>query len=180
MPRPGRYAYLGIAWLAPPIDHADTAAVDLLVAILGHSRTSRLTQTLRDRLGLVTSVGSAYAALEGAGTVTVTAQLEPGNAERAEAEILREVVRLQDDGVDEAERRRAITAAEARHEFSMETAEGRAFALGRAETVWRLEEELAYLDRLRAVSLEQIRLAARRYLDPTRYARLTFVSASRP
>jgi predicted Zn-dependent peptidase len=82
--------------------------------------------------------------------------------------------------VDDAERSRAITAAETRHEFSMETAEGRAFALGRAETIWRLEEELVYLDRLRAVSLEQIRLAARRYLDPTRYARLTFVPASRP
>src|SRR5215471_6772648 len=42
MARPGRYAYLGLAWLGPGIDHADTPAVDLLVAILGQSRSSRL------------------------------------------------------------------------------------------------------------------------------------------
>jgi len=180
MARPGRYAYLGLAWLAPSIDHADTAAVDLLVAILGHSRSSRLSDTLRDRLGLVTSISSSYSALQAAGTITVIAQLEADNLARTEAAILGEIARLRDGGVSEAERRRAVTAAEARHELSMETAEGRAFALGRAETVWRIEEELAYLDRLRAVSVEQIRLAAGRYLDPERYARLTFAPPSRP
>jgi zinc protease len=178
MSRPGRQAYLGFAWLAPKIDHADTPAVDLLVRVLGHGRGSRLTRTVRDRLGLVSSIGSGYFALEGAGTVTVTAQLEPGNVGRAEAEILGEVARLREEGVSESERRRAITAAEARHEFAMETAEGRAFALGRAETVWRIEDELGYVDRLRAVSLEQIRAAARRYLDPERYTRLAFVPAA--
>lgn len=180
MPRPGRQAYLGLAWLAPKIDHADTPAVDLLVSVLGHSRTSRLTQTVRDRLGLVSSISSGYAALEGAGTVTVIAQLEPGNVGRAEGEILREIARLRDEGASEAERRRAITAAEARHEFSMETAEGRAFALGRAETVWSIEDELGYVDRLRSVSLEQIRAVARRYLDLERYTRLAFVPSGRP
>jgi zinc protease len=180
MPRPGRQVYLGLAWLAPKIDHADTPAVDLLVSVLGHGRTSRLTQAVRDRLGLVSSIVSGYFAFEGAGTVTVTAQLEPGNAGRVEAEILREVARLREEGASEAERRRAITVAEARHESSMETAEGRAFALGRAETVWRIEDELGYVDRLRAVSLEQIRAVARRYLDLERYTRLALVPAARP
>jgi predicted Zn-dependent peptidase len=180
MSRPGHQAYLGLAWLAPKIDHVDTPAVDLLAAILGHGRTARLTQSLREQLGLVTSVSSGYAALEAAGVVTVTAQLEPANLERAEAEILREIARLRDEGPSEVELRRAITTAEARHEFARETAEGRAFALGRAETIWRIEEELAYVDRLHAVSLEQLRVVARRYLEPDRYARLTFVPTIRP
>ena len=60
-----------------------------------------------------------------------------------------------------------------------ETAEGRAYTFGRAETVWRLEEELAYVDRLRSVTRDQIRAAARRYLDPERYTRLAFVPPSR-
>ena len=180
MSRPGRQAYLGLAWLAPKIDHADTPAVDLLAAILGHGRTARLTQSLREQLGLVTSITSGYAALEAAGVVTVTAQLEPANLARAEAEILREIARLRDEGPGEAELRRAITAAEARQEFSMETAEGRASALGRAETVWRIEEELAYVDRLRAVRLEELRVVARRYLDPDRYSCITFVPTARP
>jgi len=75
--------------------------------------------------------------------------------------------------------RRAVTRAEAEHAFSSETAEGRARRLGQAETVWRLTEELAYLDRLRSVTLDQVRLAARRYLDPERYGRLAFVPQTR-
>jgi predicted Zn-dependent peptidase len=41
--------------------------------------------------------------------------------------------------------------------------------------VWRLEDELAYVDRLRSVTAEQMRAAARRYLDPQRYARVALV-----
>jgi zinc protease len=175
--RPGTQAYLGMGWHAPRIDHADVAAVDLLVTILGQTRTSRLPRTLRDELGLVTSVGTNYSAMEAAGAVSVTAQMDRGNLERVEAEILRQIARIREEGVTEAERRRAITAAEAQHEFANETAEGRAQALGRAETVWRLEDELAYLDRVRTVTREQIQTAAQRYLDPARYVRVTFLPA---
>jgi len=175
--RPGTQAYLALGWHAPRIDHADLAAVDLLVTILGQTRTSRLTRTLRDDLKLVNTISSSYSALEAGGSVSVTAQMDPGNLDRVETEIRRQVGRLRDEGVTEAERRRAITAAEAEHEFAKETAEGRAQALGRAETVWRLEDELAYIDRVRTVTRAQIQAAAQKYLDPERYVRLTFVPA---
>src|SRR2546426_4546217 len=177
--RPGALAYLGVGWLGPKLNHADTPAVDLLVSILGQSRSSRLPQSLRERLALVNSVGSDYTALETGGVITVTAQLERENLARAEAEILNEVQRMREHGVTDAELRRAITRAEAEHEFRSETAEGRARLLGYAETVWRLEDELAYIDRLRSVTAEQVRLAARRYLDPQRYRRLAFVPPAR-
>jgi zinc protease len=179
VPRPGALAYLGLGWLGPKLDHADTPAVDLLVSILGQSRSSRLPQSLRERLALVNSVGSDYAAMEAAGVITVTAQLEPSNLARAEAEILKEVQRVREQGVTDAELRRAITLAEADHAFRSETAEGRARLFGRAETVWRLTEELAYIDRVRTVTAEQVRLMARRYLDPERYGRLAFVPPPR-
>jgi zinc protease len=175
--RPGSQAYLGMAWHAPRIDHPDVAAVDLLVTILGQTRTSRLTHALRDKLGLVSTIASGYSALEAAGVVTITARTD-ADLGRLEAEILSEVQRLRDDGVTEAERRRAVTVAESHHEFSTETAEGRARALGRAETVWRLEDELAYLDRIRTVSAGQIQVVARKYLDPERYVRVRFVPRS--
>jgi zinc protease len=176
--RPVSHAYLALGWLAPRIDHADTPAVDLVVSILGLRRGSRLTQALRERLGVVNTISSVYSALEGAGLVSVTAQLESRNLERAEAAVLSEIERLRTEGVTETERRRAVTAAEARRAFLTETAEGRAWTLGQAETIWRIEDELAYLDRLRSVTPEQLRAAARRYLDPDRYARVVFVPAS--
>lgn len=177
--RPGALAYLGMGWQGPKRDHADTPAVDLLVSILGQSRSSRLPQSLRERLALVNSVGSDYAALEAGGMITVTAQLESENLPRAEAEILSEIRRMRDQDVTAEELRRAITRAEAEHAFQSETAEGRARRWGDAETVWRLTEELAYIDRLRSVTPDQIRLAARRYLDLERYGRLAFVPPSR-
>jgi len=81
---------------------------------------------------------------------------------------------VREEGVTEAERQRAITAAEAQHAFSIETAEGRAYAYGLAETLWTLEGELSYLDRLRTVTREEIQAAARRYLSAA-HARLALV-----
>jgi zinc protease len=172
LPRASAHAYLGVAWHGPRLDHADTPVVDLLVAILGQGRGSRLTRSVRERLGLVTSITTTYAPLEAAGLITLTAQLEPLNLARAEDEVWREVRRLQEGGVTQAELERARTAAEARREFQAETAEGRAFVLGHAETVWRLEEDRAYTDRLRAVTRQQVQTAAQRYLDRGRFARV--------
>jgi zinc protease len=179
IPRPGALAYLGMGWLGPKLDHADTPAVDLLVSMLGESRSSRLPQALRERLGLVNSVSSNYQALEAGGVITVTAQLEAENLARAETEILNEIRRLRDRDVSDEELRRALTRAEAERAFRTETAEGRAQLFGHAETVWRLSEELAYIDRLRSVTPDQIRYAARRYLDLESYGRVEFVPPPR-
>lgn len=174
IPRPERQAWLGLGWAAPPMDHPDVFAVDLLASILGGSKSSRLHQSLRERRRLVSAVRASYSALQGGGILSVTAQLEPGEREEVERAVLEEIRKIQTEGVSEAERRRAIIAAESQHVFSTETAEGLAYAYGLAETIWRLEAELRYLDDLRAVSRQQIQEAARRYLQTGRYARVAF------
>ena len=123
----------------------------------------------------MSAIGVGLTALEGAGLVTVTAQLDPPQVERAETEVLAEIRRVRESGVTPAELKRAITAAEVEHEFSTETAEGRARAYGQAETIWRLEEELAYLDRVRSVTAVQVQAVARRYLDLERYVRVALL-----
>ena len=125
--------------------------------------------------GLAVAVDAGFTPLAAGGAVIVTAQVDPANLERAEAHILDEIRRVREGGVTLAELRRAITKAEAAHEFETETAQGRAVALGRAETIWTVEDELAYVSRLRSVSVEQVRGVARRYLDPDRYTRLALV-----
>lgn len=169
-----KQAHLALGWSAPALDHPDVFAVDVLASILGGSRSSRLHQSLRERARLVSTIRASYAALQGGGMVSVSARLEPGDLGRVEAAVLAEIRRIQTDGVTEAERQRAITAAESEHAFAVETAEGLAYAYGLAETVWRLEEELRYLERVRSVTREQIQEAARRYLLPDRYAVLAF------
>ncbi len=172
--RPERQKQLGLAWLAPPLGHPDMAVVDVLSHILGGSRSSRLNQALRERARLVSSISGWYGALQGAGALGVTAQLEGTDQAAVERAVIDEIRRLQADGVTADELARAITASEAEREFSRETVEGLAMAYGRAETTWTLEAELGYLDRVRAVTRAQVQEAARRYLTRS-YARLTFV-----
>ncbi len=173
-----KQAHLALGWSAPGVDHPDAFALDLFASILGGSKSSRLNQALRERDRMVSAIRAGYAALQGGGLVSVTAQLEPGDLGRVEAAILAEIRRIQTEGVTEVERRRAITAAESAHAFATETAEGLAYAYGLAETTWRLEEELRYLDRLRRVTREQIREVARRYLPLDRYAVLAFAPSA--
>jgi zinc protease len=172
--RSERQASLGLGWRAPKLRDQDMYAVDLLAHILGGSLTSRLTQSLRERTRLVSTISAGYGTLEGGGAVTVTAQLEAKDLEKAEAAILAEIRRIQEDGVTTAEVERAVTAAEAQRVFGRETAEGLALAYGRAETVWSLEEDRGYVERLNRVTRKQIQEAARRYLVPS-YARLALV-----
>ncbi len=177
-PRPERQASLGLGWLAPPLGARDMFATDLLAHILGGSQTSRLNQALRERQRLVTSVRASYSALQSAGMLGVSALFEPEDLEKVESAVLAEIKRIQEEGVTQAERDRAVTAAESRHVFSIETAEGRAYAYGMAETLWNLEAELRYLDGIRAVTREEIQAAARRYLGAER-SRLALVPRDR-
>jgi zinc protease len=172
--RTERQGSLALGWSAPPVGHPDMYAVDLLAHILGGSRTSRLNQALRERARIVSTVSAGYGALQGSGLMTVSAQFEPKDEAAVESGVLTEIKRVRDEGVTEGELARAVTASEAEHAFARETVEGLASAYGRAETIWTLEGDRQYLERLRAVTREQIQDAARRYLSES-YARLVFV-----
>jgi zinc protease len=173
--RAEKQAYLGLAWRGAPNGDEDIYAVDLLTTILGDSPSSRLNQTLRERERLVASIEANYVASAKAGLVTITARLEPQNLERAEAAIREVIRRVRDEGVTEAERQRAIITAESGYAFDIETAEGLAKSYGQAETTWTLEDELAYLGRLRQITAAQIQAVARKYFGDANYARVRFL-----
>ncbi len=173
--RPEQQAFLAVGWQAPRVDNNDSFAIDLLANILAATESSRLAVSLRDREHLVSAITMNYSALEGGGIVYIRAELEAPDIPKVEQLILEEIGRIQTEGVTEEERQLAITKAESEHAFDNETSEGLAYAYGLAETTWKLEEELRYLQRVRAVTREQIQDAARRYLSRTLYARIAFI-----
>jgi zinc protease len=173
--RDEQQAHLALGWQAPRSDDVNGDAVDLLTTILAGTESSRLAQRLRDKERLVSTVTMSYSALMGGGIVSLRAELEAKDLERVERIILEEIARIQESGPTEEERRLAVTKFEAQHAFDTETSEGLAYAYGLAETTWTLDAELRYVDRLRRITREQIRDAARRYLSRTDYARLAFV-----
>ena len=168
-------AYLGLAWAAAPTGNPDIYAVDLLSYILGDSPSSRLNQVVRERERLVSAIEASYTASERGGLVTITARLDAANLQRAEATILDVIRRVRAEGVTEAERQRALITAEALYAFDIETAEGLAKTYGQAETTWTLEDELAYLARLRGITAAEIQSVARRYFGDENYARVRFL-----
>ena len=173
--RPEQQAYLGIAWHAAPTGNTDIYAVDLLTYILGDGPSSRLNQVLREQRGLVQTIEASYIPRQQSGLVSVTARLDAKNLDAAEA-ALREVVRrVREEGVTAAERERALTTAESSYAFDIETVEGLAKTYGQAETTWTLQDEVEYLTRLRRVTAEQIRAAARTYLGDDNYVRVRFL-----
>ena len=161
--------YLGLAWTGAIPPDPDVYALDLVTTVLGQGRASRLVQSLRERLGLVSGIGSSFYLQHDAGMVAVTARTTTARYAEIEAAILAEVGRLSEELVTEEEFARAMTAVEAEHAFSGETAEGAAYALGTADTVWTLEFELGYVDAVRRVTREAMREAARRHLRPDRF-----------
>lgn len=173
--RDEQQAHLALGWQAPRSDDVNGDAVDLLATILAGTESSRLAQRLRDKERLVSTVTMSYSALMGGGIVSLRAELEAKDLERVERIILEEIARIQESGPTEEERRLAVTKFEAQHAFDTETSEGLAYAYGLAETTWTLDAELRYVERLRRITREQIRDAARRYLSRTDYARLAFV-----
>ena len=173
--RDEQQAYLGLAWQAAPTADTDIYAVDLLTYILGDGPASRLNQSVREQRRLVTAIESVYVPRALSGLVSITARLEPGNLPAAEAAVLDVIRRVREQGVTEAERQRALITAESTYAFDIETAEGLARILGQGETTWTLRDELQYLPRLRQVTVEQIREAARRYLGEDNYVRVRFL-----
>ena len=173
--RAEQQAYLAMGWQAPRSDDSNGDAVDLLTTILAGTDSSRLTKRLRDEENLVSSITMSYAALMGGGIVSLRADLEAKDLARVEQIILEEIEKIQTAGPTEDERRLAVTKFESQHAFDTETSEGLAYAYGIAETTWSLDAELHYVDRLRQITREQIRDAARRFLSRGDYARLAFV-----
>jgi len=115
------------------------------------------------------------ATLRLAGMIYVQTQLEAGDVDKVERRILDEIARMQQEGPTEDERELAITKAESEHAVAYETSDGVASAYGIALTTATLDDELRYLERLRAITREQIREVARKYLPVTAYARIAFV-----
>ncbi|OLB95485.1 MAG: hypothetical protein AUH30_15275 [Candidatus Rokubacteria bacterium 13_1_40CM_68_15] len=173
--RSEQQAYLGLGWRTAATNEPDVYAIDLLTYILGDSPSSRLNQRLREQDRLVFSIEAAYGAWEKAGLTTVLARLDAANLARAEATILDVIRRVKAEGVTEGERQRAIVTAESNYAFDIETAEGLAKTYGQAETTWTLDDELAYLSRLRQVTAVQIQAVARKYFADENYARVRFL-----
>ena len=114
-----------LAWVGPPRFDADEAALDVLMAILGEGRSSRLYRSLVYEKQIARAASAYYAAMEIAGELRLDATLAPGGSvTEVETALLDEMERLKAEPPSAEEVQRAINALEAHYVHQLESIGG--------------------------------------------------------
>ena len=117
---------ISLAWKAPTLDHPDTPALNVLAAMLGRGRSSRLHRSLRDELGLALEISSSLWSEPGReGLFTISADTTPANRDLLITAIHKDLSSLNTDQLecDLAKAQRQIVASQFR---TLTSASGRA------------------------------------------------------
>lgn len=156
--------YFDLAFPGPAARHPDVAAVDLLMAVLVQGEASRLQHRVKLDRNLVRTVSGGAYTPDDPGLLCFGGVAEPGRFGPAFEAIAEEVFRFQRELPGPRELERARENLEADFVYQKETAEGQARKAGFFQVVLgAAAEEERYLDRLRRVSAEDLRAAARKY-----------------
>ena len=167
-----------LAWRIPGLLHPDTPALEVLGTLMGSGRTSRLWREVRERRALVHSVGAgAYTPVQ-SGIFYASAECDPDKRAAAETAMIDQVRAVQDDGISEADVRRARRMFLADQLSGMSTMRGQASDIGSNwHCAGNADFTRHYLEAIDRVTPDQVREAARRWLVPQG---LTSVSINPP
>jgi zinc protease len=138
---PTELTRLGMAWHIPSVTSPDVPALDVLATILGDGASSRLNQTLREKLRLVNAI-SAYCYTPGdPGLFGIDVNCDPANRDAAEKAIAEVMADVKAHGVTAAEIDKAKRRSLGAHLASLTTMRGKAGDLG---SNWLLTRNLNF------------------------------------
>ena len=161
---------VSVGFHVPGADSKDWPAIEVLTALAGQGRASRFNRYIVDGQMVANRIESSYLAFTGAGLLTTQMwsakdSREGSSIDKAESALFKELDKLRRETPAEGELARAKMLLEKR--FFDETASylGRARALVHAEAAGiGLRVALDFRSRIRAVSANDVRRAAARYL----------------
>lgn len=171
--------YVAAAFRAPNALHEDMPVLDALSGLLGVGRSSRLRRTLRTSQGLVSDVGAGVAAYLSAGLVVVRAVAATRDVDAVLRGVFREIERVRCERPSSTEMEKNLRRLESGYVLAHETADSIAHDLGFFETLGDSSYAEEYVDRLAAVTAEDIVTAARKYLVPDRATIVCYVPGRR-
>lgn len=166
---PVKIAYAELGWHICSARGQDLYALEVLGAILGGGRGSRLYMELRERQGIAYGIKTKVFLRREPGMLAVRACMDPDNIARFTDEVLRQLDRLKGGYVTEAELDRAKRTIVDSHLINGETSEGQAYALGRWATEYGGDDPGRYIQGIRGVTAEEVRRAAQTYLGDGNY-----------
>lgn len=170
--RPGGTTFYEICHRVPSATHEDWAKLEVLDNIFtgasgaSDNKTSRLYQALV-KTEVAASVGGGINPTIDPYLYSIIVTLREGRtAEDAERVMLEEITRLQTDGVTEAELIKAKKQAKASFAYSTESVTEQAYWLAKSVILGDDDWFDNYVERLAAVTLEDVQDVANRYLTP--------------
>ncbi|MEM9771388.1 MAG: pitrilysin family protein [Cyanobacteria bacterium P01_D01_bin.73] len=153
--------------------------LDVLATILSRGRTSRLVRELREEKGLVTYISASNLTYAHQGLFYVSAQLPAENVDQVEAVVREHIAHLWEEPVTESELSRVKTRVANSFIFGNETPSNRAGLYGYYETLaGDMHQGIHYPAAIRQLTLKDLQLSARRWLNPNAYGVVTIHPAA--
>ena len=156
-----------LGWHTVPENHADEVALDVLAGLLGQGRSSRFYRGVVGPQG-ASQVSASHFNFEDVGLFSVSATHPEANRAQVERRVIEELERMKRFGPTAYELAQAKNAAQVSFLGEMETALGQVEALALYESRGSYRDIATRLARLDAVTADEIRDAARRYLATER------------
>jgi len=161
-------------WVVPSYTTSrsgEAEALDLLSEILGGGTRSRLYQELVVKRGIASSAGATYSgtSLDDTSFSVYGAPRGVATLDEVQSAIDAEIRKIAKDGVSEEELERAKTRYLRSMIFARDSAQGLANLYGATLTTGGTVKDIdTWPDRLRAVTADQVKAAAAKYLDLAR------------
>ena len=167
-----------LAYRIPPFGSSEFYAADVLTEVLSAGKSSRMYRDLvRDRRIARSATAFCLPIVTGAASLMVRGISPPGGDPAAlEAALLEQLDAIAKEGPSAAELERALTGLEARNTLELQRVAERADRLSMLTTLFDQPERInTELDRYRAVTSEEVRALAERYLHADNRVVLTYV-----
>ncbi|HEX5137914.1 MAG TPA: pitrilysin family protein [Planctomycetota bacterium] len=171
----GPVPVVALAFRTVPVAHPDAPALDLLIAILGDGESSRLNQDLVKERQVAQTAMASHFTLEQDGLAVLGAVLGPlGDKKKAMDALLEHVKRVREAPVGQEELEKVKNNALVGVVTETLTVEGKASALGEAALIRGDADYVnVALERIRAVTVEDIQRVANTYLADERKTSVT-------
>jgi zinc protease len=166
--RPGEVGVVQLAFKVPHARHADHAPLEVLAALLGEGKTSRLYRALIDA-NLAISAVASKGYFHDDTLFNVTAMLAPGTAHAtAEQTLIAELGKVKREGVAPAEVERAVAKLLANLAYARDGSFAQAGQLNEAIAVGDWTLYVAGPDKIKAVTAADVQRVAQAYLREDR------------
>ncbi len=161
--------YLYFAFPGPGINHPDEAALTMLSIILGDGQGSLLYQNMLEQKQMVNEIAAGYQTYHQIGLFAIYAQTSNTTISTIETEIQKNIRRIINKGVSEADLKRAKALMESNIAYAMETNADIASIIGDYQLNGDLNDLDRFMKEFRKVSIKDLRRVAKKYLNPKAY-----------